>query len=1045
MKKIFLIIMFSLCLCNITQAQTIKLDFLYEKYKLALFHKDYKQVKQYALPWLTLYSDLNEKRNQRYAEVEYTLAYCFFLEKDFNNSLKLYKDAYSIAPTKISTNEFLLCADDTLCNFASKSRIILEVLKMEELTVGKGTCSYAYTLIKIAEFYETHAPLLSLPFYEESVNILRKENKLKENLDVVLRLVIKYIEDKDFSKSLSLLSEIAPYIPSWYSNPYIWSKWMMATYRVNIEQYNYNNAISFIKTLEIDKNNELDSYANMCLKIVHADIFFLERNYELAEIKFNEILSNIDNEKEFWELKSFLINRLITIYLEQDDIKTAEQLCLSYLKENSTSVVKKEILEKLAGIYLELGDYTLAKQYYLEVADIVIIQYGIKHIEYAKSLNNLANVALKKNEVDLAQKAYTESLNILKKTSNPLLYSLTLSNLANTYVRQGKIHEAELCYNEALRFIEKVHGSYNIDYADILNNKAILYHINYKKYQEAYKLYIQAQEIRRKLTGTSSSKYLESEVCLFNLYNDLDISSLSTPLLLSIIDKKREIVTREFWHLSERQRKEFWNSNKIAFEKTYPKYMYQHSNDSILKALAYDNELFVKGLLLNTTSQIKHVINKSEDSNLRDIYYKLSNNLDLVLHYKQIGKKKNIIDSIDAEIEKLDKELMLLCSEYRESVINSSVSWSDIQNNLEKNEVAIEFSHFSFGNKTYYVAILIRNGMKYPEYIELKDFDKINHINDNEPYKIYSDEAESLAEIIWKPLLKYIKPNETIYFASSGLIHQLAIENLPYKDKALVSDVFNIVRLSSTREIISRRESRNHRSASLFGGIQYNLDKNNKDVISKLSATSTEVQYINELLIANNIEVQLFTSVSAKEEEIKKISRDKCNILHIATHGFYWPDSIARNKIISLYDKALEDPLNRSGLLFAGANQAFFNKVGNLSENTDDGILTAKEISLLDLRETNLVVLSACETGLGKISHEGVFGLQRAFKMAGVQTIIMSLWKVDDNATQMLMTEFYNNWISKKQSKREAFKNAQKTVRKKYEEPYYWAGFIMLD
>ena len=99
----------------------------------------------------------------------------------------------------------------------------------------------------------------------------------------------------------------------------------------------------------------------------------------------------------------------------------------------------------------------------------------------------------------------------------------------------------------------------------------------------------------------------------------------------------------------------------------------------------------------------------------------------------------------------------------------------------------------------------------------------------------------------------------------------------------------------------------------------------------------------------------------------------------------------------------------------------------------------------MDLRDANLVVLSACETAKGDITSEGVFGLQRAFKMAGVQTIIMSLWRVNDQATQLLMTEFYNNWIGKHQSKREAFRNAQNIVRTQYEEPEYWAGFIMLD
>ena len=132
-------------------------------------------------------------------------------------------------------------------------------------------------------------------------------------------------------------------------------------------------------------------------------------------------------------------------------------------------------------------------------------------------------------------------------------------------------------------------------------------------------------------------------------------------------------------------------------------------------------------------------------------------------------------------------------------------------------------------------------------------------------------------------------------------------------------------------------------------------------------------------------------------------------------------------------------------MLLAGANTALQGNALELPMGVEDGILTAREISAIDLSGCDLAVLSACATGVGEYSNDGTIGLQRAFKMAGVQTIIMSLWKVNDQATQMLMTEFYTNWISKNQSKREAFKNAQNTVRAKFEEPEYWAGFILLD
>ena len=134
----------------------------------------------------------------------------------------------------------------------------------------------------------------------------------------------------------------------------------------------------------------------------------------------------------------------------------------------------------------------------------------------------------------------------------------------------------------------------------------------------------------------------------------------------------------------------------------------------------------------------------------------------------------------------------------------------------------------------------------------------------------------------------------------------------------------------------------------------------------------------------------------------------------------------------------------RSGLVFSGAS--VFLDGGDLPEDVDDGILTASELSSLNLGEINLVVMSACDSGLGETSSEGVFGLQRGFKLAGAKSLLMSLWKVDDHATHLLMTEFYRQYLSGK-SKRESLYLAQSTLRssEEFSAPYYWASFILLD
>jgi len=226
-----------------------------------------------------------------------------------------------------------------------------------------------------------------------------------------------------------------------------------------------------------------------------------------------------------------------------------------------------------------------------------------------------------------------------------------------------------------------------------------------------------------------------------------------------------------------------------------------------------------------------------------------------------------------------------------------------------------------------------------------------------------------------------------------------------------------------------------------------------------LPATKIEVEAAEKSLKQSGMSCTLLTEEQATEESFKALGGKHTDMLHIATHGFYYtPEEAERNRDFKFLQMQnyegnertcyVEDKsMTRSGLIFAGANNALEGE--DIPEGVDDGILTAKEISQIDLRGLDLVVLSACQTGLGDVTQgEGVFGLQRAFKKAGAQTIMMSLWKVDDKATQILMTSFYDH-LAKGQKKREAFLAAQQHLRStengKYDNPQYWAAFILLD
>jgi CHAT domain-containing protein len=233
--------------------------------------------------------------------------------------------------------------------------------------------------------------------------------------------------------------------------------------------------------------------------------------------------------------------------------------------------------------------------------------------------------------------------------------------------------------------------------------------------------------------------------------------------------------------------------------------------------------------------------------------------------------------------------------------------------------------------------------------------------------------------------------------------------------------------------------------------------------VDALPGTKVEANAIDAKLKAVKINDIVRTDSIGTETSFKALSGQKKNLLHIATHGFYYTESEARRSNFSFLsfrndDKRYKEDkaMTRSGLLFAGANNALMGK--SLPKGVDDGILTAQEIAQLDLRGLDLVVLSACQTGLGEITGDGVFGLQRGFKKAGAQSILMSLWKVDDAATQMLMTRFYTN-LTSGMTKRKSLIEAQRYVReyetnettsqslptRPYSDPKYWAAFVLLD
>lgn len=469
-------------------------------------------------------------------------------------------------------------------------------------------------------------------------------------------------------------------------------------------------------------------------------------------------------------------------------------------------------------------------------------------------------------------------------------------------------------------------------------------------------------------------------------------------------------------------------------------------------------------------------------------YHQLSNDL---IHIRELDsnrfKKILPLKEVIYEGALLLKDLILNTNKIGTQIENYRISLQEIKEQLNPRDIAIEFINFvdwRYEEEIYTcAAVAIRKEWEEPTIFLLHEeavfeygMEKLKQDKDS-----LSINLQRLYNHTWRRLEQTIQPGDNIYFSASGILHKLPLENLITENGKIMSDIYHMHRLSSTRELAIKKGPIKYEKAILYGGLNYDMTDDDmlmesnkyhsdssgiqfasrglfKDSIrgykwTKLSNTTQEVEYISDLMKQNKIAVQVYQGNRGNEESFKTISGQGYNIIHLATHGFFYPEQEAQKKDyfqpilqmqddLSQYLTPADLSLWRTGLVLSGGNRAW--QGDNIPEQVEDGILTANEIKDMDLRNTDLVVLSACQTGQGEITSEGVFGLQRAFKMAGARTIVMSLTEVDDQTTMAMMNKFYSNLMAG-QSKHDAFYNAQRYIRSIKPDPKYWMGWIMLD
>lgn len=496
-----------------------------------------------------------------------------------------------------------------------------------------------------------------------------------------------------------------------------------------------------------------------------------------------------------------------------------------------------------------------------------------------------------------------------------------------------------------------------------------------------------------------------------------------------------------FPHFTDGEKASFWMAEEPVMRQ-----IYAVNNSSDIK---YNIALLSKGLLLESSNNIKRSIMESNDSTLISDWRQLQ-----VLRQAEllnIEQNKQSLNSIQSLADSLERSISQRSTAYQHFLNTWDIAWTDVRSKLGENECAIEIVNYPIKNDIQYDALIVRKQDSLPICV---------HIGKESSYKVRGatelyTKRSSLIDTIWMPIQQYL-PCGNIYISMDGWFHKNSIEAMVADNAGnLLSDIYPIVRVSSTRELVQTCNM-NMKNATLFGGIKYDMSDNDYilDTIQRttentnrgflfsknrkqdikfgyLQYTLEEVSDIASILGEHGCDTTLYTSNQASESAFKSLSGCGTQMLHISTHG-----------IADQTSDGEADPMRYCCLLLAGANNTFSHQ-----EHTDwsqDGILTALEISALDFRGMEMVVLSACNTAGGEITSEGVFGLQRAFKQAGAQSILMSLTNVDDRVTSQFMIEYYKQLVNGF-DKRTALARTRNIIRKEHPESIDWAAFILLD
>ena len=967
----------------------------------------------------------------------------FYVDGGAQKSLEYYEKEYALRSqiqpdmpkSELAYN--LASTYDLLGYYSKSEKLYLDLLESDKSSSGRKSTDYVLTVRSLADHYVFSGEA------EKGLKLIRQNSRSVEKNSFDEALLMKYEGDflemkgqytkakETLLESLTLMDELG-YNPS---EEYVYTLNSLGTVFINSgdlssAEKTYRQALSIMQRLDPEGEMGLSGTLFNLASVKYELGFYDEALADLKEV--------LNEEIEYYGEESFSVAQ--TLFTEgeikrlNEDFFSAEESLLR-AKEifeslgEDQSLEYSKVLTTIGRLYADMEMFDEAETFTKQALDLKGTLLGDKSMEYAISIGNLAELYLKTGQLEKAEEYGKLSVELYEKSigKKSTRYPLATRRMAMLTWQKGSLDEALGYYTETFNnYFDQINAFFPILSED-----------------EKSKFYY------NKLRPT------------FEQFNSFVIENRSEdPELISRMYNYQLSTKGLIFYATNKVRESILNSGDSTLINKYQTWITQK------ETLA---QLFSAGDLEPATRNAQ-------------------------------------IDSVNELANQLEKEISEASAAFASNFASQDLTWQDVRDKLKPGEAAIEIVRFqdfdpenggSYSEEVYYAGLIVKHDtQEAPELVIMRNGAEMENkylANYRNAIKYQMNEVYSY-RLFWRPLDNKLQGINKIYFSPDGVYNQISIYTLQNPaTKKFTIDEFEFQLMTSTKDLVTGKTytGANSGQSYLFGYPNYDMggqqqgstgdgneqrgigrglsrgarggDRPALDELTKqslprgirgnllrymgsgagmpmLPGTLKEVNLIDSLYTLQAVETQKIMENQAVEDKIKEVSNPKT--LHIATHGFFLEEEKGDTEN---EDHHVTNPLLRSGLIMAGANS--YIRDGSIEADVkldDDGILTAYEAMNLNLDQTELVVLSACETGLGEVKNgEGVFGLQRAFKVAGADAIIMSMWTVDDAATQELMTIFYEEWLSGK-TKREAFNEAQLRLKAKWKKPYYWGAFVMV-